>query len=291
MKTSNYKALGQGLSALINDKSLLREDLGQKVILNIPIEEIFPNRKQPRKEFAEKELQELAESIVSHGIIQPIIVDKEGNNKYQIIAGERRWRAAAIANLKEIPVIVKNNDAQENIEISLIENIQRQDLNPIEEADVYIRLLEEYNYTHADLAKKLGKSRSHISNYIRLTYLDEDFQQLIAKGQISVGHAKLLLTVENPQDYIKEIIAKDLSVRELEKLISQKATGRTIKAVPKQADQKELADLAKIISEKLKIEAKIKIARKGGKLELKFDDLAKLDLIITLLCEEKNIKF
>jgi len=290
MKHSNYKALGQGLSALINDKSLLREDLGQKVISNIPIEEIFPNKKQPRKEFAEAELQELAESIVSHGIIQPIIVQKEGDNMYQIIAGERRWRAAAIANLKEIPVIVKNNNAQENIEISLVENIQRQDLNPIEEAAVYIRLLEEYNYTHADLAKKLGKSRSHISNYIRLTGLDEDFQLLVAKGQISVGHAKLLLTVENPQDYIKEIIARDLSVRDLEELISQK-TRKPVKKYSQIVDQKELADLAKIVSEKLKIEAKIKIAKKGGKLELKFDDLAKLDLIITLLCEEKNIKF
>ena len=290
MKKNNYKALGQGLSALINDKSLLREDLGHKVILSIPIKEILPNSKQPRQAFAETELRELAESIASYGVIQPILLQKEQDNVYRIIAGERRWRAAALANLQEIPAIIRENNLQENIELSIIENIQRQDLNPIEEANAYAKIIDEYNYTHTELAKKIGKSRSYITNYIRLTTLDDALQKLIIEGDISVGHAKLLLTAENPKELINQILTKKLSVKELQNLVAQKKATKVL-ITEKKVDRKGYDDLEKMISEKLSIDAKLKTGKQGGELVLKFTDFEQLDQIISLLFEHKNLKF
>ena len=180
-----------------------------------------PNREQPRKNFDKDALEELAESIKIHGLIQPIIVQKK-EDYYEIIAGERRWRAAKIAGLKELPVVIKEYTPQEVMEIALIENIQRKDLNPIEEAIAYKSLINEYNLKQDELAKKMSKSRAAIANSMRLLKLAEDVQEMIINQELSMGHARALLAIEHEElqiDTAKTVIEKGLSVRETEKLV------------------------------------------------------------------------
>ena len=222
------RGLGRGLNALINtgpdievkEKSKDNSD-NKEVFVNISLVE--PNRNQPRKEFDKEALSELAASIKQYGILQPIMVQKNGD-MYEIIAGERRWRAAKEAGLKEVPVIVRDYDKQKIMEISIIENIQRENLNPIEEAMAYQCLMEEYGLKHDELADKVSKNRSTITNSMRLLRLSENIQQMIIDGKISTGHAKVLLSVENKEEQEKiaaELISRSLSVRELEKLVKK----------------------------------------------------------------------
>ena len=286
------RGLGRGLNALINkgpdievkEKSKDNSD-NKEVFVNISLVE--PNRNQPRKEFDKEALSELAASIKQYGILQPIMVQKNGD-MYEIIAGERRWRAAKEAGLKEVPVIVRDYDKQKIMEISIIENIQRENLNPIEEAMAYQCLMEEYGLKHDELADKVSKNRSTITNSMRLLRLSENIQQMIIDGKISTGHAKVLLSVENKEEQEKiaaELISKSLSVRELEKLVKKYIKPRKKKENKETVDYslfyKEYEDKLKdILGTKVQINTKDK---NKGRIEIDYYSAAELERIVELL--------
>ena len=213
-------ALGKGLGALIPDEIEVKKEENN---LLLPLNKIKNNSEQPRKAFDNEKIAELAESIKHHGIIQPLIVKKEGNN-YVIVAGERRWRAAKMVGLKEVPAIIMDLTEKQILEISLIENIQRQDLNPIEEALAYKKLLSDFKLTQEELSKRIGKSRTAITNTMRLINLDERVQQYLIDGIISEGHGRTLLGIEDADlqyEVAQKVIDEKLSVRELERLIKK----------------------------------------------------------------------
>ena len=286
------RGLGRGLNALINtgpdievkEKSKDNND-NKEVFVNISLVE--PNRNQPRKEFDKEALSELAASIKQYGILQPIMVQKNGD-MYEIIAGERRWRAAKEAGLKEVPVIVRDYDKQKIMEISIIENIQRENLNPIEEAMAYQCLMEEYGLKHDELADKVSKNRSTITNSMRLLRLSENIQQMIIDGKISTGHAKVLLSVENKEEQEKiaaKLISKSLSVRELEKLVKKYIKPRKKKENKETIDYslfyKEYEDKLKdILGTKVQINTKDK---NKGRIEIDYYSAAELERIVELL--------
>lgn len=218
------KGLGKGLDIMIPEqivKTDEAENVSRETLINI--NEIEPNRNQPRKKFDEDALQELADSIKQYGVLQPLILQKK-DRFYEIIAGERRWRAARLAGLKEVPAIIKDYSPQEAVEIALIENIQREDLNPIEEAQTYQRLIQEFNLKQDELAERVSKSRVAITNSMRLLKLDERVQQMLIDGMLSSGHARALLAIENKEKQYTiayRVFDEKLSVRETEKLVKQ----------------------------------------------------------------------
>ncbi len=248
------KGLGRGLEALFGvykedesyDKITKQKSQSpDNGILNVEIEKVRPNPNQPRKNFDIDALNDLAASIKIHGIIQPIVVNKEENGQYLIIAGERRWRAANICGLKEIPVIVKNYTDKQVKEISIIENLQREDLNPIEAARAIKELMEEYGLTQETVAERIGKSRSNIANTLRLLSLYPDVIKLVETGKLTSGHARCLVVVEDQNDQIKiaqQAVSKNMSVRDLEKLIKN-YTNPSKKVIIKQEQSLELKDL------------------------------------------------
>lgn len=286
------RGLGRGLNALINtgtdteSKENAKESNEYKeVFVNISLVE--PNRNQPRKEFDKDALSELANSIKQYGILQPIIVQKN-EDMYEIIAGERRWRAAKEAGLTEVPVIIRDYDKQKIMEISIIENIQRENLNPIEEAMAYQSLMEEYGLKHEELAERVSKNRSTITNSMRLLKLSDNIQQMIIDGKISAGHAKVLLSVENTSEQEKiaqELISKSLSVRELEKLVKQYIKPRKKK---KSKDDKDYSLFYKEYEDRLKdiLGTKVQINTKDknkGRIEIDYYSAAELERIVELL--------
>ena len=245
-----------------------------------------PNREQPRKYFDEDALQELADSIKQFGLLQPILV-QDRKDYYEIIAGERRWRAAKLAGLKEVPVIIKNYTEQEIVEIALIENIQREDLNPIEEAQAYKKLLTEFNLKQDEVAERVSKSRAAVTNSIRLLKLSDKVQQMVIDDMISTGHARALLAIEDPeQQYIiaQKIFDEKLSVRDIEKLV--KDLHKTPKA--KKLDDKAMQAIYQDIEEKLKqsLGTKVAISSKGkgaGKIEIEFYSHEDLDRLLEMI--------
>ena len=219
------RGLGKGLSALISDDFIVEENNEKEAVEYVDIDLISPNKNQPRKNIDKKALTELADSIKAHGLIQPIILRKTGKS-YEIIAGERRWRACKIAGLKEIPCIIKDIDDKVSAKYALIENIQREDLNPIEEAFAYKKLMEEYGLTQEEVAKELGKSRSYIANTVRLLNLHEKIIDYISKGDLTAGHGKALLSIKDEDKQLhaaEEIIKNDLNVRQTEYITNKKA--------------------------------------------------------------------
>lgn len=248
------KGLGRGLEALFgvykedesyNNITKQKSQSPDNGILSVEIEKVRPNPNQPRKNFDIDALNDLAASIKIHGIIQPIVVNKEENGQYLIIAGERRWRAANICGLKEIPVIVKNYTDKQVKEISIIENLQREDLNPIEAARAIKELMEEYGLTQETVAERIGKSRSNIANTLRLLSLYPDVIKLVETGKLTSGHARCLVVVEDQNDQIKiaqQAVSKNMSVRDLEKLIKN-YTNPSKKVIIKQEQSLELKDL------------------------------------------------
>lgn len=281
--------LGRGLDLLIpaDDEN---EDSKDSVLLNIS--EIEPNRDQPRKKFSEESLKELARSIEKHGVIQPIIVIKK-DDYYEIVAGERRWRAARMAGLSEIPALIREYSDREISEIALIENIQREDLTPIEEAKAYKALIEEYGITQEELSGRVAKSRAAIANSMRLLKLDEEVQNMLAEGIISAGHARALLVLEKNSDQIKaaqEIIKNSLSVRDTEKLVKNwgKIPVREGKKLPE--NDFVYRDLEEKMTESLG--TKVKIANKAdktGKIEIEYfsdDELERIFKVIKKGTEE-----
>lgn len=252
----------------------------------VKITKVEPNREQPRKNFDEDALQELADSIKQFGLLQPILV-QDRKDYYEIIAGERRWRAAKLAGLKEVPVIIRNYTEQEIVEISLIENIQREDLNPIEEAQAYKRLLIEFHLKQDEVAERVSKSRAAVTNSIRLLKLNEDVQRMVVDEMISTGHARALLAVENPEEQYnlaQRIFDEKLSVRDVEKLVKNLHKP----AKPKKTDDKTMQVIYQDIEEKLKqkLGRKVTVTSRGegsGKIEIEFYNHEDLDRLLDVL--------
>ena len=286
------KGLGKGLDSMIPEKKTkaeIKADADNSLV-EVKISEIDPNIGQPRKKFDEDELLELAESIKIHGVIQPIIVTKRGK-RYEIIAGERRWRASKLAGLTKIPAVIREYTDKEIMEVSLIENIQRQDLNPIEEAVAFKNLIDEYKMKQDDLAERVSKSRSAITNALRLLKLDDKVKAMLAEGLISTGHARALLAIEdkNKQQILAtRIFDEKLSVRETEKLVKQILENKESKKEKKSSEKliyKKLEDsLKSIIGSKVSIKSK---DNGKGKIEIDYYSIEELDRITELL---SNIK-
>ncbi len=281
------RGLGRGLSALMADVAPRDESSSVPTAAErrLPIERVEPNPEQPRRDFEMEPLQELADSIREHGIIQPLIV-RENYSKsgtYQIVAGERRWRAAQMAQLHEVPVIIRDFSDEEVLEVAIIENIQREDLNPIDEAHGYRQLVERFGHTQEHLAKALGKSRSHLANLMRLLQLPEDVQRLLRDGRLSSGHARALITSENASELARTVVQKGLSVRDTERLAKGGAQSkRQSKPSPsKDADTKALEnDLSANLGLKVSIEH---AANGSGKMLLSYRDLDDLDALCRVL--------
>ena len=279
------KALGKGLGALLPTGGATASIPGKRVFMQCPIEKITPNRYQPRKIFDETALAELTSSIKEKGVLQPLIVRSSGNDSYELIAGERRWRASQRAGLQQVPVVLKEVSDRESLEIAIIENIQRADLNPVEEAEGYRRLMDEFSYTQEELAGKVGKERATISNHLRILKLPEEVKKDIADGLLSLGHAKALLGLEKRGEIIeakKAVIKKGLSVREAEALVKRARQGSQKKKAATEIDN-DLADL----EERLKrhFGTKVRIARSGkkGKVEINFYSDEELDSLIEII--------
>ncbi|MBZ2175689.1 ParB/RepB/Spo0J family partition protein [Schnuerera sp. xch1] len=285
---SKKRGLGRGLSALISDESqvdLFHDDVDKGSIINIDISMIEANEEQPRKDFEEKSLEELKESIIQHGVIQPLVVRKKGN-KYQIITGERRWRASKAANLKKVPCIIKEIDDKEVIKLALIENLQREDLNPIEEAYAFKGLIEDYDLTQEEVAQSVGKSRSYIANTMRLLKLNKEIIDYIFAGKMSSGHGKALLGVKDNNRRLKIakiVVENNLNVRETEKLVNntKKKKART-KAKPVQKDP-FIEEIEENLMRMLGTKVTLTTNKKGGKIEVEFYGNEDLDRIIELL--------
>ncbi|MCI5996010.1 MAG: ParB/RepB/Spo0J family partition protein [Blautia sp.] len=290
------KGLGKGLDALIPEESsrkttvkpqkeVVVEKVVKKEEVMVKISDIEPNREQPRKNFDEDSLLELAESIKQFGVIQPLIVQKKGDY-YEIIAGERRWRAAKLAGLKEVPVIVKKYTEQEIVEISLIENIQRENLNPIEEAQAYKRLLTEFNLKQDEVAERVSKSRTAVTNSMRLLKLDEKVQQMVIDDMISSGHARALLAIEDKElqaTLAVRIFDEKLSVREVERLVRNLQA----KEPEKKKEQKNNSFIYKDIEEKIKsiLGTKVNVIHKDnnkGKIEIEYYSNEELERLMEL---------
>ena len=283
--------LGKGLDALIAPSVISKQAeksvvIEKKGVETLKITDIEPNRDQPRQKFDEDSLLELADSIKQFGVIQPLIVQKKGEH-YEIIAGERRWRAARMAGIREVPVIIKDYSDQEVMEISLIENIQREDLNPIEEALAYKRLLDEYHLKQDEIAEKVSKSRTAVTNSIRLLKLEKRIQQMMIDDMISPGHARTLITIEDPElqyTLACKIFDEKLSVRETEKLIKSLQKEKK----PKEKTEVENSFIYKDIEEKIKaiLGTKVKVDHKAnnqGKISIEYYSNEELERIVYLL--------
>ncbi|MCI8524300.1 MAG: ParB/RepB/Spo0J family partition protein [Lachnospiraceae bacterium] len=296
MAAKGARGLGKGLDLLIpaaaqkadsvKSEEKVESSSAQETLVKIT--KVEPNREQPRKNFDEDALQELADSIKQFGLLQPILV-QDRKTHYEIIAGERRWRAAKLAGLKEVPVIIRDYTEQEIVEISLIENIQREDLNPIEEAQAYKKLLTEFNLKQDEVAERVSKSRTAVTNSMRLLKLCDEVQQMIIDDMISTGHARALISIEDPeQQYTiaQRVFDEKLSVRDVEKLV--KDLNKPQKPKKEVVEDKSLDIIYQDVEEKLKqsLGTKVSIASKGngaGKLEIEFYTHDDLDKIIELL--------
>lgn len=280
------KALGRGMSSLIPDASLLNDETtAPKTYFYCDVENIIPNREQPRKDFNDESLQELTNSIRERGVLQPILVHRLSEFKYELIAGERRWRAAQKAGFQQVPVIIRESSNSELLEDALIENIQREDLNAIEEAMAFGRLMEEHGYTQDNIANKLGKNRSTIANSVRLLELSKTIQDFVVKKEISAGHARALLSIEDHerrQEAAREIIQRGLSVRQAEALAKIKYTGKTTASSLPEKDS-YVAILEQELSQHFKVKVRIHQKGKKGKIEMEFFGEEELNRIVSLL--------
>lgn len=277
------RRLGRGLAALIGDDTS-EEAVVQDIrsLRHVPVELLHPNPNNPRKIFAEEDLESLAKSLRDKGLLQPLVVRPRGDGSYEIVAGERRWRASQRAGIHDIPVLIRELDDKETLEIALIENIQRSDLNALEEARAYRQLLEQYGYTQQQLADAIGKSRSHIANTMRLTTLPEAIQKQIEDGSLTAGHARSLIATETPEELANKIIKLNLTVRQAEDLAREHITKspKTIKT-EKGADTRALE---KTLAEALGLGVLIKHnAKHGGAVSINYKSLEQLDEIVRRL--------
>ena len=274
----NKKGLGRGLSSLMGEVNEDQKETANLSETKIPISKLRPSPIQPRRIFEKASIAELADSIKSKGLVQPSLVrpSESKPGEYEIIAGERRWRAAQVAQLHEIPAVVRNLDDVESLEIAIIENVQRADLSPIEEATGYKKLMENYGHTQEALSEIVGKSRSHVANIIRLLSLPSSIQDMISQGSISAGHARAIMNSAFPEQLADKIISENLSVRQTEALVKSK------KPVIKKLKLKDpdTLDLEKRLTEKLGLDVLINHSQKrGGSIKIKYRSLEQLELI------------
>ena len=277
MENRLKKGLGRGLSSLLGDTP-------EKFSKNkISIKDINRNKLQPRKYFDKSRLEELANSIKEQGVIQPIVVrpDKYSEGKYEIVAGERRWLASQNAGLHEVPVVILDIDDSKSLEFAIVENVQRQDLNPIEEARGYIRLINDFNYNQEKLSKFIGKSRSYIANSLRLLSLPEEVLSMVEQGNLSAGHARSLIGLNNSADIAKKIIQKKLSVRQSEILVRQ-FRYKKFKLVSKK--DPNILDLQKVLEEKVGLTVSINNKKdNSGTISFEYQDLDQLNRLIDII--------
>lgn len=294
MTTKKKTGLGRGLNTLIpsapakdaESEKILKKEEQIKSEIMVPILKVEPNPDQPRRQFDEDSLQELADSIKQYGILQPLIVKKH-EKFYEIIAGERRWRAAKMAGLKEVPVLIRDYAENEIVEIALIENIQREDLNPIEEALAYKRLMEEFSLKQDQVAAKVSKSRVAITNSLRLLKLDQRVQNLLSEEMITTGHARALLAIDDPDQQYEtamKVFDEKLSVREIEKLVKQMSKKK--KETPKEEDKIQeylFANIEESLKQALGSKVNIKNRNNKGKIEIEYYSKEELDRLVDML--------
>ncbi|HEX8444675.1 MAG TPA: ParB/RepB/Spo0J family partition protein [Allosphingosinicella sp.] len=280
--------LGRGLSSLLGEVAHEAPVGGSGTVQTLPVASIEPHPDQPRRHFDEDALAELAESIRLRGLIQPIVVRPNGH-RYQIVAGERRWRAAQRAQLHEVPVIIREFDDGETLEVALIENVQRQDLNAIEEAEGYKRLIDQFGHTQDALGKLVHKSRSHVANLLRLLELPERVRTSVATGELSMGHARALVPAQNPQAYADEVVRRGLSVRDTEKLVrmglGRKASQPRLQYA--KAANEDIDALQRQLGDLLGLKVTISHGDDGGTVSLGYSTLDQLDMICQRLSGEK----
>ncbi len=300
LEDNKKKNLGRGLGALLGG-----DDIDLDVLMEMPteknnseisknvdsvkIEDLHAGKYQPRTEFDKEALDALVESVKEKGVLQPLLVRKQGS-QYEIIAGERRWRAAKIAGLKEVPVIVKDFSDQEALEVALVENLLRENLSAIEEAEGLQRLITEFSHTQEALSQIVGKSRSHIANTLRLLNLPQEIQNMVKEGKLSAGHARALVGLDNAVELAKQIIAKDLNVRQVEDLVAKQKEPKKEKTATKK-DQ-DLTDIENDLNKELGLRIKITPSKQGGgKVVLQYASPAELDMILDILDKsKKNMK-
>ncbi len=277
------KALGKGLGALLPPPRV-SPPAEMADVQRIRLEDIVPNRYQPRHVFPEDELAELAASIKESGVLQPIIVRRKGDGTYELIAGERRWRASKQAGLDTIPVVIKNCTDQESLLLALVENLQREDLNPIETARAYSRMINEFGLTQDAIAVKVGRDRSSVANFVRLNQLHPEIQQLVETGSLSTGHAKAILGLSSPEDQLrvgKVAASTALSVRETEKLVARSLEGKKRHAKP--GRNSSWADLEARLQKRLGTKVTIQPQKQGGKLVIHYFSKEELDGVVEIL--------
>src|SRR5687767_7976449 len=272
--------LGRGLAALIGDMAGAEgSHIGEGVggVKRLPVDFIAANAANPRRDFDADQLEELTSSIREKGVMQPLLVRPTRDpNRFEIIAGERRWRAAQKAGLHEIPVIVREVDDKEALELAIIENVQRVDLNPLEEAQGYGQLIDQFSYTQQDLAQVIGKSRSHVANTLRLLRLPEDVRAMLARGELTAGHARTLITADDPATLARRIVDGALSVREAEQLSQQRSASKGAPRAKPMKDPDTVA-LERRLSDALGLAVAIDHKGDGGKLEIRYRTLEQLD--------------
>lgn len=285
---NSRKRLGRGLAALIGemDQTEVAQEPRVKIDQTLPIELIAPSPNNPRRTFAEEDLEELSASLREHGLIQPIVVRQSsvlpGTATHEIIAGERRWRAAQRAGLTAVPVIVRDVDDRVALELAIIENVQRADLNPMEEAMGYQQLIDEHAYTQNDLGRTIGKSRSHVANTLRLLKLPETVQTMVAQGSLSAGHARTLVTADDPDSLAKRIVSDGLSVREAERLAngtSVSSPGTTSSSSSSNEKDADTLALEKTLSDALGFTVSVDHKGPGGAVKVQYKTLEQLDSI------------
>ena len=291
---TKQRGLGRGLGALIDDFS---PEPGQETITKLPLQKVEPNPNQPRRSFDEEELQALADSIAEHGVLQPLAVRALDGGFYQIIAGERRWRAARMAGLSEVPVVVLDADDRTVMELALIENLQRQDLNPMEEAEGYRVLMEDYGLTQEQAAARVGKSRPAVTNALRLLALPDEVRAMVENGTLSAGHARAVLSL--PSERLQKaaaqrIIALRLSVRQAEAMCKRMAAGEKTEKPKSELTVDYVGECEKALTKQLGRRVKIVSGKRKGRFELEFygeDDLQRLyDALLSLRqTEEENV--
>ena len=281
------RGLGRGLGALLGDAALQSQEGGS---LSLPISQVEPGLKQPRKRFDEESLQDLADSIRIHGVIQPLTVRRLASGYYQIIAGERRWRAAKLAGLTEVPAVIIEADDRKVMELGLIENLQREDLNPIEEANGYKVLLDEYGLTQEEVAQRVGKSRPAVANALRLLALPDPVHLLLEEGKLSAGHARAILSLEDgalQMKLAKKVMEEELSVRQTEALAKRLAAGEKEPPAPKTAAGPDLSlyikEAEKSLASRFGRKVHIVNGRKKGKIELEYYNPEDLNALLELL--------
>jgi len=280
---SSKRRLGRGLAALIGDIDKVDpvdvETVSVSPDRTVPIEFVVRNPRNPRRHFEEEDLRDLAASVRQHGIVQPVVVRTPAEKRFEIIAGERRWRAAQLAGLAEIPVLIRDVDDRTALEIAIVENVQRADLNPLEEANGYELLMAEHGYTQNDLGEIIGKSRSHVANSLRLLKLPDGARRMLAEGALSAGHARALISTPDPDALAQIIVDKGLSVRDAEKLAQKAMEGGAAKRGRSTANQKDADTLAleKSLSDRLGLSVTIDHKANGGQIRIAYSSLDQLD--------------